>query len=305
MGPMADVPPSPVDERAERRASRLLGAGAALGLAAAAFGLMRGDPASQGLPAHAIAAVNGEILRVEEYERAVQALASDRRGPIGEKEKRHVLNRLLEEELLVQRGLELGLARHDRRVRGNLVSAVIQAVVQQTEQTEPGDSDVQAFYEENRDYFTRTGRLFVQQILVRGPPTRGEDEARARAEEAAQRLRGGDSFDAVNERLGDPQVARLPADLLPATKLREYLGPTATRAAMALEPGGVSDPARSATGYHVLQLVDREEGRVPPLEEIEKEVRAELRRRAGDVALREYLDELRDRADVRTVKTLP
>ena len=74
---------------------------------------------------------------------------------------------------------------------------------------------------------------------------------------------------------------------------------------MALEPGGVSDPARSATGYHVLQLVDREEGRVPLLEEIEKEVRAELRRRAGDVALREYLDELRERADVRTVKTLP
>ena len=73
---------------------------------------------------------------------------------------------------------------------------------------------------------------------------------------------------------------------------------------MQLEPGGVSDPVRSATGYHVIQLVDREKGRVPLLAEIEGEVRAELVRRAGDRALREYLDELRERADVRIAPTL-
>jgi parvulin-like peptidyl-prolyl isomerase len=302
---MADKSPPAVASAAERRARLLLGAGSLLGLVVAAVGLMRGEDVSGGLPSYAIAAVNGEVLRIEEYERAVQALATDRRDPIGEKEKLHVLNRLLDEELLVQRGLELGLARHDRRVRGDIVSAVIQVVVQQAEETEPRDADVEAFYEENRDYFTRTGRLFLQQILVRGPPTRGEDEARGRADEAAGRLRGGEALGAVNDLLGDPQVAPLPADYLPAAKLREYLGPTATRAAMLLEAAGVSDPVRSATGYHVLQLVDREDARVPPLAEIEKEVRAELRRRAGDLALREYLDLLRDRADVRVASSLP
>ena len=90
----------------------------------------------------------------------------------------------------------------------------------------------------------------------------------ALAAEAASRLRAGEDFAAVDELLGDPQVAELPAGYLPAAKLREYVGPTATRAAMELEPGGVSDPVRSATGYHVLQLVDREEGRVPPFAEI-------------------------------------
>lgn len=305
MAPMADAPLSPAADRRERRALWLLAAGAATGLAVAAFGLMRGDGSPGALPDHAVAAVNGEILRVEEYRRAVQALAADRRGPIGEKEKRHVLDRLLEEELLVQRGLELGLARHDRRVRGDIVSAVIQAVLQQAEQGEPDEDEVRAFYEENRDYFTRTGRLSVQQVMVRAEPARSEEEARARAVEAAQRLRAGEPLAAVDERLGDPPVALLPAGLLPATKLREYLGPTATRAALELEPGGVAEPVRSASGYHVLRLVAREPARVPPLAEIASEVRAELRRRAGDDALRAYLDELRERADVRVARTLP
>ena len=109
----------------------------------------------------------------------------------------------------------------------------------------------------------------------------------------------------VDEALGDPQVAPVPRAHLPASKLREYLGPTATHAALRLSVGEVGNPVRSSVGYHVIQIVDREPGRRPPLAEIEEAVRAEWVRRAGDRALREYLDELHDRADVRVVQELP
>jgi parvulin-like peptidyl-prolyl isomerase len=291
---------------AQRRARALLALGACVGLALAAAGILRRDagPAG-GLPDGAVATVNGRAVRLEEYLRALSALASDRRDPIGEAEKRHVLDRLVDEELLVQRGLELGLAQHDRRVRGDLVSAVIQAVVSQSEAEEPTDAQVEAFYAENGDYFARSGRVFVQQVLVRASPARDEEEARARADEVAARLRAGEPFEAVDAALGDGQVAPVPADHLPLAKLREYLGPTATRAAQALAPGEVSDPVRSGAGYHVVRLVDREAGAVPPLAEIREEVRAELRRRAGDQALRSYLEELRERADLRLTDALP
>jgi len=303
---MASVPESQAERAVQRRARGLLGLGAALGLLLAAAGILRsGVDASGTLPEAAVASVNGTLVRREAYERAVQALAADRRDPIGEAEKRHVLERLVDEELLVQRGLELGLAQHDRRVRGDLVSAVIQAVVSQSEAEEPDGDAIEAFYAEQRDYFARSGRLEVRQILVKGPPARDEEDARARSAEAAARLRDGEPFEAVDEALGDRAVAPLPADLLPAAKLREYLGPTATRAALELEPGAVSEPQRSSAGYHVLQLVRREPGAVPPLEEIREEVRAELRRRRGDAALRAYLEELRERADLRLAPALP
>jgi parvulin-like peptidyl-prolyl isomerase len=307
MSSMSDPPrPSHPAPASPQRATRLLGLGAAAGLALAAAGLLTSSPESgDGLPAHAVAAVNGEIVRVEEYQRAVQALASDRREPLSEEDRRHVLKRLLDEELLVQRGLELGLARHDRRVRGDIVSAVIQSVVVRSEETSPDDEALRAFYEDNSDYFAQTGRSLVQQILVREKPVRSGEEARARAREAARRLRDGESFAAVDEALGDRQVAPVPRDYLPASKLREYLGPTATHTALRLAVGDVSQPIRSSSGYHVIQLVDREPGRTPPLDEIEEMVRAEWVRRAGDRALREYLGELHEQADVRVVQELP
>ncbi len=125
-----------------------------------------------------------------------------------------------------------------------------------------------------------------------------------RAREATRRLRAGETFDAVSRALGDEPVAPLPDAPLPALKLREYLGPTAARAAYDLEVGGVSDPVRSGMGFHVLELQAREPDRLPPLEEIVEEVRADHRRRRGDLALRSYLDELRRQADVRLAPAL-
>jgi parvulin-like peptidyl-prolyl isomerase len=294
------------DLAAQRRARVLLALGAALGLALAGAGLMRGGTAPEGaLPAGAVASVNGTPIRLEEFQRAVQALAADRRDPLVDADRRHVLDRLVDEELLVQRGLELGLARHDRRVRGDIVAAVIQSVVAESEANEPSDADLEAFYAESRDYFARSGRLTVRQILVRAEPVRTDEEARARAAEASARLRGGEAFLAVDEALGDPQVALLPADPLPLPTLREYIGPSAARAAAALAAGDVSEPVRGSAGYAVLVLVAREPGSVPPLAEVREEVRVEWRRRAGDTALRRYLDELRERADVRAADALP
>jgi len=276
-----------------------LALGAAAGLACAAVGLLTSGPGDGALPADAAASVNGVAIGLEAWDRAVEALAADRRGAVGPAERRHVLERMLDEELLVQRGLELGLARHDRRVRGDLVSAVIELVVSQADDEEPDAAAVRAFYEENRAYFARSERLRVRALLVRAPPQRSEEEARARAEEAVRRLRAKEDWDAVARALGDPQIAPVPADLLPIAKLREYLGPTAAQAAAALDAGEVGDPVRAAPGYLVFQLVARSPGAAPPLAEVEEEVRAELRRRAGDRALRAYLDELRAQADVR------
>jgi len=287
------------------RAVVWLALGAAAGLACAAIGLLRSGESAGGLPANAAASVNGTVIRLEEYDRAALALAADRRDPIGPEQRRHVLDRLLDEELLVQRGLELGLARHDRRVRGDIVSAVIELVVSQADDEAPTDAEVRAFYDENRDYFAHTERLRVAQVLVRGVPLRSEDDAKSRADDVARRLRAGEAFERVDEALGDPQVAPVPRDLLPIAKLREYLGPTAARAAQALDVGAVSDPQRSATGYHVLQVQDRAPGFAPPLAEVEQEVRAELRRRASERALRAYLDDLRERADVRLRSEAP
>jgi len=252
-----------------------------------------------------VARVNGVPIRSEDYLRAVDALASDRRAPLGEDDRRRVLDRLIEEELLVQHALSLGLARSDRRVRGDLVSAVLGSIVASSDGYEPEPEEVERFYREERDYFALPGRLRVAQIFVGAEPRRAEALAQARAEEAVRRLRAGEPLEAVRGELGDPEIAPLPDAPLPPARLRGYLGPTALAAALELEPGEASPPVRSAQGYHVLQLREREAARVPPLPEVLAQVRAEMQRRAGDRALRERLDALRAGGDVQVARSLP
>src|SRR5207244_13052131 len=169
----------------------------------------------------------------------------------------------------------------------------------------PSGAELQAFSDERPDALRRPGRLRVRQVWCRAAMADDATAALARAREAAERLRRAEEFAVVRDAVGDPELAPLPDALLPPAKLLDYLGPTALRAALALEPGAVSDPVRSRTGYHVLQLVERREDADLPLTEARPEMVAEFRRRSGERALRAYLDELRRRGEIEVVPRLP
>jgi peptidylprolyl isomerase len=281
----------------EARARRLLLLGALAGLGTAAASLLGPSSEVGQIPNDAVARVNQTLIRSEEYMRLLAALESDRRTPLTDEDRVRVLDRLIEEELLVQHALALGLARSDRRVRADLVSAVLGSLAVASDGVEPTEGEIQAFYAENRGFFTGPGRLWVRQVFV-AVDGYGDAAARQRADRASQRLRAGEAIERVRAELGSPEVAPLPDTPLPPAKLREYLGPTALLASLDLAPGATSDPVRSAQGYHVLTLVERDPGGAPPLEEILPQVRAELRRRADDRLLRERLDQLRAAADI-------
>ena len=209
-----------------------------------------------------------------------------------------MLDRMIDEELLVERGIELGLVRQDARVRRDLTAAVIDAVVTGHDDRTPSDAELAAFYEREREFFARPGRLRVRQVWCRAATGSDEVAAETRARAAAARLRAGDDISAVRGAVGDAELAPPPDVLLPPAKLLDYLGPTALRTALELEAGAVSDPVRSATGFHVLQVVEREDAWVPAREEIADDLLAEYRRRSSERSLRVYLDRLRARAEI-------
>jgi parvulin-like peptidyl-prolyl cis-trans isomerase-like protein/SurA-like protein len=282
-----------------RRGTVLLAFGAGLGVLVAAAGLVgAGHVPGRGLPPAAVARVDGTVIRAEDFARSLDALARDRRDGLTAEDRQRVLDRLIDEELLVQRGIALGLARQDPRVRRDLTAAVIDAVVTQHDDVTPSDEELAAFYEREREFFARPGRLRVRQVWCRAASGSDGAAAETRAREAATRLRAGEDIVPVRAALGDAELAPVPDVLLPPAKLLDYLGPTALGTALGLAAGAVSDPVRSGTGFHVLQVVEREATWVPPREDIADDVLAEYRRRAGDRALRAYLDGLRARADI-------
>src|SRR4051812_32492524 len=197
----------------------LLVAGALAGLAAAIASItVRGGPAS--MPADAVAVVNGAVIRVADFDRAVGAVTSDRRDPIGADDRRALLDRLIEEELLVQRARELGLDTHDPAVRARLVAAMVEAGLAGVAAAPPADADVARFYDDERAALSPATRVWVRALRVasdaddpmatrntsadgRASPrttAEGGDQAASRARgadrarEAVTRLRAGDDF---------------------------------------------------------------------------------------------------------------
>ncbi len=135
--------------------SVLLALGAGAGLLLATAGIVQSKPA---VPDGAVAVVNGHAIPESEYRRALSALRAERPNA-GEAElKRHVLDRLVDEQLLIDSALSLGLADRDPKVRADLGTAAIGAIVDGAEE-EPSEAKLREFYRKNRDYFRSEGRV--------------------------------------------------------------------------------------------------------------------------------------------------
>jgi len=270
--------------------------GAAVGLALATAGLLEARDDARKLPPGAAALVGDRAIRLIDYQRVLAGVEGDLRNPIDDAMRRRVLDRMIDEELLVQRALDLGLAVIDRRVRGELTSGLIDSIVSEVDAEEPSDSAVARHFEENLEFFTRPGRLRARTIFFSShrDGDAGLQGAAVRVALAAERLANGAQVADVETELADPQVSSIPDALLPANKIRDYAGPTIVRVLETLEVGSWSAPFESGGSFYLAQLLEGEPPIVPALENIEDLVRQDLKRRRGDQALRRYLDDLRD-----------
>jgi parvulin-like peptidyl-prolyl isomerase len=283
---------------ADTRARVLLVLGVVAGVLLAGWGLVTSGTTAVTLPDDMVALVNGEPITAEAFARLEAAVKTERRGAsLDEAQRQRLLDRLVDEELLLQRGIDLGLARHEPSARRAIVSAVVAAVTADAEAAEPDEETLRRFHSDAAERFQRPGRVAVD-VLLASTSTWPEAQAFQRAVDGARRLRAGDSFESVSQSLGDRQLAELPAGPLPLETLREYLGPSAAQATAQLAPGEVTEPVRGAGGYYVIRLRERMGGETIPFEEVREQVRAEWLREQGERALADYLEELRRGGEV-------
>ena len=91
------------------RATLLLVGGAGLGLLAAMWSALGAGDAIERY-GDAIAVVDGTPIQRSIFDSAIEGLAAAKRTALTEADKREALERIIDEELLLQRALELGLA---------------------------------------------------------------------------------------------------------------------------------------------------------------------------------------------------
>lgn len=260
-------------------------AGAA-GLALALFGAV-GAPRLERADDPA-AIINGVPIPREALARAVLALESDSRNPVTVEREAEVLERLIEEELLVQHGVELGLAETDFAARRALVQSVLTLAVAERAGAEPSDEELRTFYRENAGFFAPASRYSASVVFLRT----GASTARVGAARTA--LAGGGDATA----LGDPMAVQIPRAAMPENEWRRLIGADAARAAAALQPGQVTPPIAVTGGAMLVRVDGFAAAPAPPYETVAPQVRAEWDRRADEAAARAYLERLKRRARI-------
>ena len=276
----------------ERRGAAWLVVGALVGAGMAAWGLAggAGEGAGGALPESVVATVDGRPILRADYERMVAAVAETTKAGVADAAlRRRVLDRMVEEELLVRRGVELGLHVRDPRVRTDLGAAVIDHVVAQAEDAaaEPDEAALRSWYDANLGRFRRVTRLRVRHAAF-------SDGAAAAS--AARRLRAGEPFDAAVA--GGASGVPVPDGMLPTAKLAQYIGPRAVEAAELAEPGEVVGPVEAGELHRVMLVVEREAGEERPFEDARSLVARFMAQERGEQALRAMLDAQRAAAEV-------
>ena len=282
---------------AAKRAERLMLAGALLGLFIA---VVTATPSDRKRLSNdgAIAKVNQQHIDRTEFAGAYQALLSDKNKAPTAADKKLVLDRLIEEELLVQRGLEIGLLEGDAAVRKAVAMAVIEFVLAQKGSDALSEANLRRFYNENKARFTPANRLQVSRIFVPYMEPRQSPEMTEKLDEIRTALRGGMAFSQARETFGTEILPPLPRVMLTPPKMTDYLGPELTQSASRLPQGSISDALAGPTGWHFLKIIRNQPGKPPAFETIRLQIVDAVRHQRDDKTLREYLDWLRARADI-------
>ena len=126
----------------------LLGIGIALAVVLGNVSANSWTNSNQRLSASVIAKVNSTEVRLLEYQRALKMLADDRRDAITDLDRELVLKRLIDEELLIQQGINAGLVRTDMAVRTLVLQSILAGIMTEIEAS---DGQEQAL----EDYLTR------------------------------------------------------------------------------------------------------------------------------------------------------
>ena len=262
-----------------------LAAGAIAGLVLAAFGLVERGGSAQSLPEDAVARVGETLIGTEQLERAIDQVETGFATTLDADGSARILQQRIEEELLVQRGLELGLAESEPTVRAAIVQSMIASVTAEADAADPDDATLEQFMRDNRERYT-----YASAMSVEAWTTDDEDQAQDFVEAL------GRSADAAPPEALAP-VPGLPGNAIPVERLRMFLGPAITAAAADMPVGSAAVFARQGRWY-VVRVAGREASVLADLDALRSQVLIDYRRMLADRRLRDYLDGLRERTDI-------
>jgi hypothetical protein len=208
-------------------------------------------------------------------------------------EARALVERYVDNEVMLREALALGLDRGDIIVRRRLVQKMEFLNEGIDPAAPPTDAALQAFLDEHADRYQLASRLSLEHVFV--STAAHAHDAAAVAADLRVRLEAGED----PARLGDPFLRGRILKAQSEDELAGVFGPSFAREAFALAADGWSGPIASSYGQHLVRVFDRTGGRRATVDEMRRELVRDWEEEQRARAARTALARLRERYDVR------
>lgn len=227
-----------------------------------------------------VAKIGDKTITLQEFEEKLATVppmsARKFQGPEGRKE---FLDLLVRNELMFLHAQEIGID-DDEDVIKQMEDMKMRVVLRKyytaevEENAEISDEEVENYYATHQDEFIEAAKVKVRQIVC---------SSEENAKKVKERLKKGESFEEIarNESIDSSTAKRdgVLGYIAENNNYVPYVGKSEEfqKAAFELELNKLSDPIETSKGFHIIEILEREEQRVKPLSEVRDQIVGNLR----------------------------
>ena len=232
----------------------------------------------------AIARVGEKEISRQRFEEIIKVLDDQRNSELTLEKKNLIRERLIDEELLIQRAIELDLVRNDSLVKGNVIQTMFQYIINSNELVEPSEAELREYFSKEKNYFSSGRRYKLKNYTFRN----------LNDAETAINLLNQSDLESFLKLVETESAIDLPNVFLTPQKIRDYLGPKVLDELPSLEKGGFSNIFEINEVPSIVICIDILLDNNPKFEEIDELIKKKFIRDREDSLVKEYIENLRN-----------
>ena len=249
-----------------------------------------------------VARVGDRTLTLEQFEQQVKELPPQLQMALKQRPdlKKQFLERWVQVNLLALAAKEKGLDK-DPNIKMQIEDAVSSILARAYMQKEIGaknvkvsDKELEQYYNEHKDQFKDKESVKASHILIKvdkDGDKKAWEAARKKAEDIRKKALNGESFAKLaKEYSDDPGSKNKGGELGYFTRGR--MVPEFEKAAFSLKKGEISEPVKTAFGYHIIKLEDHRPAKQKKLSDVHETLRDELVKEKEKSEMHQVLNEL-------------
>ena len=232
----------------------------------------------------AIARVGEKEISRQRFEEIIKVLDDQSNSELTLEKKNLIRERLIDEELLIQRAIELDLIRNDSLVKGNVIQTMFQYIINSSELDEPSETELRDYFNKEKNYFSSGKRYKLRNYTFRNL---GDAEI-------ARNSLTQNNIENFLKLVETENAIDLPNVFLTPQKIRDYLGPKVLEELPSLEKGDFSNIFEINQLPSIIICIDVLLDNNPKFEEIIEQIKNKFLRDREDSLVKEYIENLRN-----------